>query len=118
MGADALEAYLESCHILVQLTGPMMPHLSEECWQALGNSTMLADQPWPQADAELLVENTVTIAIQINGKRRAEITLKKATPKEEVESQVLKLDNVIRAIDGKPVRRVIVVPDRIVNIVI
>jgi len=114
----ALDAYYEACSILIQLTGPMMPHLSEECWQALGHKTLLADQPWPVTEEELLVEDSVTVAVQVNGKRRAELTIKKSASKEEVESSALALDNIIRALDGKPVTRVIVVPQRIVNIVI
>jgi leucyl-tRNA synthetase len=113
----ALSAYSEACNILVQMTGPMMPHLSEECWQDLGNSTMLADHPWPVTEEKLLVEDSVTVAVQVNGKRRAELTIAKSASKEEVETRALALDNVIRAIDGKTVRRVIVVPQRIVNIV-
>ncbi len=115
---SALNAYTEACHILVQMTGPMMPHLSEECWKALGNKTMLADQAWPVTDEKLLVEDTVTIAVQINGKRRDELSIKKSATKDEVETLALALDNVNRALDGKPVRRVIVVPQRIVNIVV
>lgn len=114
----AIDVYLEACSILVQLTGPMMPHLSEECWRALGNDTLLANQSWPVTEEELLHEDSVTVAVQINGKRRAELTINKSATSEEVELLALKLDNVIRAIDGKPVRRVIVVPQRIVNIVV
>ncbi len=114
----ALKAYSEACNILVQMTGPMMPHLSEECWQALGHTSMLADKGWPVTEGELLVEDNITIAVQVNGKRRAELTIAKSATKEEVETQALALDNVIRALDGKTVRRVIVVPQRIVNIVI
>ncbi len=114
----ALKAYSEACNILVQMTGPMMPHLSEECWQTLGHPSMLAEQSWPVTEEELLVEDNITIAVQVNGKRRAELTIAKSATKEEVETQALALDNVIRALDGKTVRRVIVVPQRIVNIVI
>jgi len=118
LDAPALNAYSEACNILVQLCGPMMPHLSEECWHALGHTSMLAVQPWPTTEEELLVEDTITVAVQVNGKRRAELTIAKSATKEEVETQALALDNVIRALDGKTVRRVIVVPQRIVNIVI
>jgi leucyl-tRNA synthetase len=70
------------------------------------------------SDAALLVDDTVTIAVQVNGKRRDEVTLKKGLPASEVESIVLKLDNVRRALDGKAVRKIIVVPDRIANVVV
>jgi len=118
LDAPALKAYSEACNILVQMCGPMMPHLSEECWQLLGHKSMLADQDWPATEEELLVEDTITVAVQVNGKRRAELTIAKSATKEEVETRALALDNVIRALDGKTVRRVIVVPQRIVNIVI
>ncbi len=118
LDAPALNAYSEACNILVQMIGPMMPHLSEECWQALGHTTLLADQDWPVTEEELLVEDTITVAVQVNGKRRAELTVAKSATNEEVETQALALDNIIRALDGKTVRRVIVVPQRIVNIVI
>jgi len=118
LDAPALKAYSEACNILVQMTGPMMPHLSEECWQLLGHTSMLADQDWPATEEELLVEDNITVAVQVNGKRRAELTIAKSATKEEVETQALALDNIIRALDGKTVRRVIVVPQRIVNIVI
>ncbi len=118
LDAPALNAYSEACNILVQMIGPMMPHLSEECWQALGHTTLLADQEWPTTEEELLVEDTITIAVQVNGKRRAELTIAKSATNEEVETQALALDNIMRALDGKTVRRVIVVPQRIVNIVI
>jgi leucyl-tRNA synthetase len=96
----------------------MMPHLAEESWKVLGRQGLAANAPWPVADPGLLIEDTVTIAVQVNGKRRDEVTLKKGLPASEVESIVLKLDNVRRALDGRAVRRIIVVPDRIANVVV
>lgn len=107
----------EAYSFLIQMIGPMMPHLAEECWSALGNSEILADQPWPEIDETLLVEDTVTIAVQVNGRRRDEITVAKQTTSADVEAAVLELENVQRAIEGKQVRKVIVVPGRIVNVV-
>ncbi len=112
-----LYALVESANILCQVISPMMPHLAEECWAELGNQTLLADQPWPKADESLLQEDTISIAVQINGKRRAEITIAKNAEKSEVEEQALRLDNVVRNLDGLTIRKVIVVPNRIVNIV-
>jgi leucyl-tRNA synthetase len=97
---------------------PMMPHLAEESWTVLGMPGLVAEASWPVSDAALLVDDTVTIAVQVNGKRRDEVTLKKGLPASEVESIVLKLDNVRRALDGKAVRKIIVVPDRIANVVV
>jgi leucyl-tRNA synthetase len=108
----------EGAGILVQMFAPMMPHLAEESWKVLGRQGLVAHAAWPVADPGLLLEDTVTIAVQVNGKRRDEVTLKKGLPASEVESIVLKLDNVRRAVDGRAVRRIIVVPDRIANVVV
>ncbi|HEY7764706.1 MAG TPA: leucine--tRNA ligase [Aestuariivirgaceae bacterium] len=108
----------EGATILVQMFAPMMPHLAEEAWRLLKMPGLAAQAPWPAADPALLVEDTVTIAVQVNGKRRDEVTLKKGLPAAEVESIVLELDNVRRALDGRSVRKIIVVPDRIANVVV
>ena len=107
----------EAVELLVQMIGPMMPHLAEECWARLGYHTLLAEQPWPAADQALLVDDTITIAVQVNGKRRAELTIARSAGQSEVEAAALALDPVVRAMDGKPPKKVIVVPQRIVNVV-
>ena len=99
------------------MTAPMMPHLGEECWARLGHDTLIADQPWPEADPALIVDDTVTIAVQVNGKRRDELTISRDAAKEDVEAAALKLDNVMKAIGDRKVKKVIVVPQRIVNVV-
>ncbi len=78
---------------------------------------MVAETAWPQADPDLLASDTVTMAVQVDGKRRAEIAVERGLGRDEIEAAALGLDNVRRAIDGKSVRKVIVVPDRIVNVV-
>jgi leucyl-tRNA synthetase len=83
-GADKAAAH-EALSILVQIIAPVMPHLAEECWQALGYDTMVAETPWPKFDPALVVENTVTLPVQINGKRRGEITVAKDAEKDSVE---------------------------------
>jgi leucyl-tRNA synthetase len=103
---------------IVRLIGPMMPHLAEELWQRLGHDTLLADTPWPQADPALLVEDTVTIAVQVNGKKRDEMDIARGADKEAAEKAALALEGVRRHVDGRTVRKVIVVPDRIVNVVV
>jgi leucyl-tRNA synthetase len=113
-GRWALREALES---LVLLIAPMMPHLAEETWAALGHKTLVVDTNWPLADAALVREDTVTIAVQFNGKRRAELEIAPGTAAAEIESRALALDSIKRALDGKAPRKVIVVPDRIVNIV-
>ncbi|SEV90180.1 leucyl-tRNA synthetase [Aliiroseovarius sediminilitoris] len=103
---------------LAQLMSPMTPHLSEEIWSLLGGERLIAQAPWPKADEAMLVEDTVTMPIQINGKRRAEISVPKDMGKAEVEKLALAEDAVVRALDGKSPKKVIVVPGRIVNVVV
>jgi leucyl-tRNA synthetase len=110
-------ALREAIDMLIQLIGPMMPHLAEECWVSVGHQSLLAEQPWPALESALLVEDTVTMAVQVNGKRRDELTVSRGTSNEDVEAAALRLDNVLRAIGDKKVRKVIVVPERIVNVV-
>ncbi|MCB1885611.1 MAG: leucine--tRNA ligase, partial [Geminicoccaceae bacterium] len=108
----------EAIEILVRLIGPMTPHLAEELWHRIGHDRLLANEPWPAPDPALLVEDTVAIPVQVNGKRRAELSLPKGAPKEAVEAAALADPAVRRSLDGKPPRKVVVVPDRIVNVVV
>ena len=110
-------ALREAAELLVQMVGPMLPHLAEDCWARLGYNTLLADQPWPEAEPALLVDDRITIAVQVNGKRRDELTVARTASKEEIEAAALKLETVARALDGRSATRVIVVPQRIVNVV-
>ncbi|MGH6994311.1 MAG: class I tRNA ligase family protein, partial [Stellaceae bacterium] len=117
LAPDFAWALREAGDILVRLFHPMMPHLAEECWAALGHDTLVASEAWPQLEPALLVEDTVTLPVQINGKKRAEVTVKREATKAEIEAAVLALDAVKRALDGKRPKKVIVVPQRIVNVV-
>jgi leucyl-tRNA synthetase len=110
-------AIREATELLVQMMGPMLPHLGEDCWERLGYNTLLADQPWPQTESALLVDDTITIAVQVNGKRRDELTIARTATKDEIEAAALGLEPVARALAGRPVKKVIVVPQRIVNVV-
>jgi leucyl-tRNA synthetase len=110
-------AQREALETLVLLMNPIAPHLAEECWQTLGGTTMVVHTPWPKADPALTRRDTVTIAIQVNGKRRDEIELPKDSDPKAVESAVLGLESVAKAIDGKPVKKIIIVPNRIANVV-
>jgi leucyl-tRNA synthetase len=119
-GADASvsgAARREALEAIVLLIGPMMPHLAETCWQALGHKTMIVETRWPAADPDLVRQDTLTIAVQVNGKLRGTIEISRGTDPKAVETAALALDGVVRALDGKPPKRVIVVPERIVNIV-
>ncbi len=102
---------------ILLLASPMMPHLAEEAWAAIGEQGLIADAAWPPVDPALLVEDEVTIAIQVLGKLRDTVTVAKGTPADQLEALALASDKVQRALDGKPVRKVIVVPDRLVNLV-
>ncbi len=103
---------------LAQLMSPMTPHLAEDIWAHQGGEGLVVNAPWPKADAAYLVDDTVTLPIQINGKRKSEITVAKDLPKEEVEKLALADDAVKRALDGGAPKKLIVVPGRIVNVVI
>ncbi len=107
----------EAGELFVQMIGPMMPHLGEECWARLGYNTLLANQPWPVVETGLLVDDKITIAVQVNGKRRDELLIARDAKEDEVRAAALKLEAVVRALEGKEPKKVIVVPQRIVNVV-
>ncbi|MET3897706.1 leucyl-tRNA synthetase [Devosia sp. UYZn731] len=116
--SSRLSALEDGVARLIQLLAPMMPHLAETCWEALGKSGLVADAPWPEVDPALLVDDQVIMPVQINGKRRAEIVVAKGTPSAEVERLVLSLDEIVRMLDGNAPKKIVVVPDRIVNVVV
>jgi leucyl-tRNA synthetase len=119
-GADAKIAgsvRREALEALTVLIGPMMPHLAETCWEALGHATMIAATGWPEADPALVRSDSMTIAVQVNGKLRGTLDVPVDTSEDELKSAALSLDGVQRALEGKTPKRVIVVPRRIVNIV-
>ncbi|WP_170391160.1 leucine--tRNA ligase [Ruegeria arenilitoris] len=112
------QAKRQAAMTLAQLMSPMTPHLSEELWQMLGGEGLVALAPWPLADESMLVDDTVTLPIQINGKRRAEISVAKDLDKTQVERIALSTEAVQKALDGAAPKKVIVVPGRIVNVVV
>ena len=91
--ADFAWAVKEAAEIMVRLFNPMMPHLAEECWAMLGHKALAATEAWPKVEAELLVENTITLPIQINGKKKADITVARDAKASEIEAAVLALDD-------------------------
>ncbi|MEO9818884.1 MAG: leucine--tRNA ligase [Paracoccaceae bacterium] len=111
-------AMREAVMTLAQLMAPMTPHLAEDIWHHHGGEGLLANAPWPKADESLLVDDTVTLPIQINGKRRAEIEVPADMDKAEVEKIAMATDAVKKALDGGSAKKVIVVPGRIVNVVV
>jgi leucyl-tRNA synthetase len=114
---DFAWAMKEAADILVQLFAPMMPHLAEECWAALGHKNLVAMQAWPKVEAALLIEDTLTLPVQVNGKKVAEVTVSRDAGNAEIEAAVLTLDAVKRALKGQNPKKFIVVPRRIVNVV-
>ena len=115
--ADMAYALREAAELLAQIAAPMVPHLAEEAWAELGHDSLVAEAPWPVPETALLLEETVTIAVQVNGKRRDELTIARDAAKEDIEAAALKLDNVVRAIGGRKIKKVVVVPQRVVNVV-
>jgi leucyl-tRNA synthetase len=110
-------ALREAAEMLTRIAAPIVPHLAEECWATLGHRTLLAEEDWPTPDPGLLMDDTVTIAVQVNGKRRDELRIARDAAKEDIEAAALKLDNVVRAIGGRKIKKVVIVPQRIVNVV-
>jgi leucyl-tRNA synthetase len=96
----------------------MMPHLAEECWEALGHRTLISRSPWPQVDRALIVATHVAMPVQVNGRKRADLTIERDAEPKAVEAAVLALDAVRRAMDNRPAKKVIIVPNRIVNVVV
>ena len=101
----------------MKLVSPMMPHLAEEAWSAAGQGGLIANAPWPAHDPAMLVEDEVTIAVQHKGKLRDTLTAPKGASKEALEEMALASEKVQRSLDGAEIRKIIVVPDRLVNIV-
>ena len=114
---DMCWALNEAATILVHLFAPMMPHLAEECWVVLGQTGLVSEATWPQVEADLLVEDQITLPVQVNGKKRGEVTVPREASNSEIEAAALALDAVKQALDGKPPKKIIVVPQRIVNVV-
>jgi leucyl-tRNA synthetase len=115
--APASASRKSAIETILKLVAPMVPHLAEEAWAALGRTGLIADEAWPQADPALLVEDEVTIAVQINGKLRDTLTAPKGAPRETLEEMAMSSEKVVSFLAGKAPRKVIVVPDRLVNLV-
>jgi len=106
-----------AAHALVRLIAPMVPHLAEEAWARLGEAGLVADAPWPEHDPAMLVDDEVTIAVQVNGKLRDTLIAPKGTARDQLETMALESDKISRLLQGTAPKKVIVVPDRLVNIV-
>ncbi|UGX88180.1 class I tRNA ligase family protein [Phyllobacterium meliloti] len=115
--AATISACREATDMLIAMIAPMMPHLAEECWKALNGAGLVADRAWPHYNDALIVENTVTMPVQINGKKRGDLTIARDADQLTVEKAALELDFVKVALNGNPPKKVIVVPQRIINVV-
>ena len=116
--ADLAFALRESAIIATQIMAPMMPHLAEECWRVLACDGLAGEASWPEAETELLQDDAIVLPVQMNGKKRAEITVPADADAGTVEALVREHEAVVRALEGRPIRKVIVVPGRIVNVVV
>ena len=115
IGTDTLN---DAMAMTIQMIAPMMPHLAEECWSVLGREGMVSSTDWPELDESMLVEDSITLPVQINGKKRGEITVPVGMENQGVEEVVLLEHFVQNALSGKEPRKIVVVPGRIVNVVI
>ena len=116
--AEVKAAAREALDMLVVLIAPMMPHLAEECFAALGGMGLVANRPWPAFDPALVVDSEIVMPVQVNGKKRGDLTIARDADQGAVERAALELDFVQKALEGKTPRKVIVVPQRIVNVVV
>lgn len=107
----------EAIRTIVRIVAPMVPHIAEEAWAGMGQDGLIADAAWPDVNPALLVDDEVTIAVQVNGKLRDTLVMPKGAPRDAVEAAALAADRIVRSLEGKAPRKVIIVPDRLVNIV-
>ena len=117
-GDESVEVHYEAASMLARCLPPFMPHLAEECWARIGGEGLVSATGWPEVDASLLVDDSVILPIQVNGKKRGEISVAKTASKEDVEAMALAEERVASFLSGQAVKKVIVVPGRIVNIVV
>jgi len=116
--SDIDSAMKEGLSFLIQCFAPVMPHLGETCWEELGFDGLVSEQSWPQHDDALAKDDTIILPVQINGKKRADLEVNPDASVKEIEDATLALDVVIKQLDGKEPKKIIVVPKRIVNVVV
>ncbi|MCL2384295.1 MAG: class I tRNA ligase family protein, partial [Alphaproteobacteria bacterium] len=117
IGDDLRAVFREAAEIFVAMLAPMMPHLGEECWAALGHQDLVAEAPWPVADHALVVEDKIALPVQVNGRKRADLLIARDAGNAAIEAAALALEAVQRALEGRPVKKIIIVPQRIINVV-
>jgi leucyl-tRNA synthetase len=117
IGEDVRAAFREAADVLFMMIAPMVPHLAEECWALLGHVDLAAEAAWPVADRALVVEDTIALPVQVNGRKRADLVVARDASRAAIEAAALALEPVGRALEGRPVKKIIIVPQRIVNVV-
>ncbi|PWB93832.1 leucine--tRNA ligase [Methylosinus sporium] len=118
VSADLAFAFREAADVFVQLIAPMTPHVAEECWSDLGHSEIVSLAPWPEADPTLVAQDMISLPVQVNGKKRAEILVAHDADEATIREEALTQEAVLRAMEGKPLKKFILVPKRIVNVVV
>jgi leucyl-tRNA synthetase len=118
VGPDLAFAFREAADALARLVAPMTPHVSEECWTDLGHKGLVSEASWPVADPALVAQDMISLPVQVNGKKRAEILVAHDADEETIRKEALSQDGVIRAMEGKALKKFILVPKRIVNVVV
>ena len=118
VGADLAFAFREAAAALVRLVAPMTPHVAEACWADLGAAGLVAQASWPVADPALVARDMISLPVQVNGKKRAEILVPHDADEETIRKESLAQDAVLRAMEGRPLKKFILVPKRIVNVVV
>jgi leucyl-tRNA synthetase len=118
VGADIAYAFREAAETLILLVAPMTPHVAEECWEDLGRKDLAARAPWPVADPTLVAQELISLPVQVNGKKRGEIQVSPEADEATVRAAALADEGVQRALEGRPVKKFILVPKRIVNVVV
>ena len=117
LGQGVSAAFREAADTLALMLAPMMPHLAEESWAALGHADLVAGAAWPAADRALVVEDTIALPVQVNGRKRADLVVARDAGNAAIEAAALALEPVRRALEGRPVKKIIIVPQRIINVV-
>jgi leucyl-tRNA synthetase len=115
---DLAFAFREAAETLIVLVAPMTPHVAEECWADLGGEGLVAQASWPLADPTLVAQELISLPVQVNGKKRAEILVVRDADEAAVRAEALEQEGVQRALEGRPVKKFILVPNRIVNVVV
>ncbi|HET9843891.1 MAG TPA: class I tRNA ligase family protein, partial [Gammaproteobacteria bacterium] len=107
----------ETLEIVLQMLSPIVPHITHHLWHALGHESTIADAVWPQVDLEALIKESIELVIQVNGKVRGKLEVPIHADQKAIESAVIENDNVKKHIEGKNIKKIIIIPNKLINIV-